>query len=101
MVSISSHPQILQRAYEIFQERRQTGRKGDALSGWLEAERQILRRRIPVPASTLDLHPTPTTLPLTWRGFKPRTQIRPHPESARRSAVAWLPPLLRNTWVTK
>jgi hypothetical protein len=38
MVSISSHPQILRRAYEIFQERRQTGRKGDALSDWLEAE---------------------------------------------------------------
>jgi hypothetical protein len=40
MICISSHPQIRQRAYEIFQERVQTGRKGDALSDWLEAEYQ-------------------------------------------------------------
>ena len=89
MVSISSHLQIRQRAYEIFQERRQTGRNGDALSDWLEAEQEIRRRRIPVSASTLLLHPTPTTLPLNWRGFRPHpSPTSPHPESARRSAVA-------------
>ena len=89
MVSISSHLQIRQRAYEIFQERRQTGRQGDALSDWLEAEQEIRRRRVPVPVSALDQHPTPTTLPLTWRGFRPDPRpTRPHPESARRSAVA-------------
>jgi len=59
MVSINSHPQIRQRANEIFQERRQTGRKGDALSDWLEAEQEIRRHRIPVQASRLYLHPTP------------------------------------------
>ena len=67
MVSFSSHPQIRQRAYEIFQERRQTGRKGDTLSDWLEAEQEIRSRRIPVQASRLHLHPTPTTLPLNLR----------------------------------
>jgi hypothetical protein len=89
MVSISSHLQIRQRAYEIFQERRQTGRKGDALSDWLEAEQEIRGRRIPVPASTLDLRPIPTRFRLTWHGFKPDPRpTPPHPESARRSAVA-------------
>jgi hypothetical protein len=86
MVSISSHPQILQRAYEIFQKRRQSGRKGDALSDWLEAEQEIRRRGILVQASTL--HPTLTTLPLNLRGFKPRSRpTRMYPESVRRSAV--------------
>ena len=89
MVSISSRLQIRQRAYEIFQERRQTGRKGDALSDWLEAEQEIHRRRITVQASTLHLHPTPTTLPLNLRGFRPHPRpTSPYPESARRSAVA-------------
>ena len=89
MVSISSHLQIRQRAYEIFQDRQQTGRKGDALSDWFEAEQEIRRRRVPVPVSALDQHPTPTTFPLTWRGFRPDPRpTRPHPESARRSAVA-------------
>ena len=89
MVSISSHPQIHQRAYEIFQERRRTGRKGDALSDWLEAEQEIRRRRIPVQASTLHLHATPTTLPLNLLGFRPHPRpSRPHPESVRRWAVA-------------
>jgi hypothetical protein len=71
MVSISSHLQIRQRAYEIFQERRQTGRQGDALSDWLEAEQEIRRCRIPVQTSTLHLDPKPTTFPLIWRGFRP------------------------------
>ena len=58
MICISSHPQIRQRAYEIFQERLQTGRKGDALSDWLEAEYQIHRHRVPAQAS-MHLHPKP------------------------------------------
>jgi hypothetical protein len=59
MICISSRPQIRQRAYEIFQERLQTGRKGDALSDWLEAEYQIHRYRIPAQASKLHLDPKP------------------------------------------
>jgi hypothetical protein len=79
MICISSHPQIRERAYEIFQERLQTGRKGDALSDWLEAERQIHRRRVPAQASML--HPKPATLPLNLRGFRALpTPNRLHPE---------------------
>lgn len=63
MICISSHPQIRQRAYEIFQERVQTGRKGDALSDWLEAEYQIHRRRVPAQGSMLHLHPKPAAVP--------------------------------------
>ena len=69
MICSSSHPQIRQRAQDIFQERMQTGRKGDALSDWLEAEHEIRRHRIPARASMLHLHPKPTTLPLNLRGF--------------------------------
>ena len=58
MICISSQPQIRQRAYEIFQERLQTGRKGDALSDWLEAQYQIHGRRVPAHASMPDLSQT-------------------------------------------
>ena len=75
MVSFSSHPQIRRRAYEIFQERLQTERKGDALSDWLEAEQEIRSRRIPVQASRPHLHPTPTTLLLNLRGFRGRSAV--------------------------
>jgi hypothetical protein len=46
-ISISSHQQIRHRAYEIFLERRNSGRKGDAFSDWLEAEEEIRRQPIP------------------------------------------------------
>ena len=49
-ISISSHQLIRQRAYEIFVERGATGRKGDAVSDWLEAEQEIRMHRIPVAA---------------------------------------------------
>jgi hypothetical protein len=62
MICISSHPHIRQRAYEIFQERLQTGRKGDARSDWIEAEHESRRHRIPAQASMLHLHPRLTTL---------------------------------------
>jgi hypothetical protein len=77
MVSISSHLQVRQRAYEIFQERRQSGRKGDALSDWLEAEQEIRGRRIPVPASTLDLHPTPTNVSVDLARIQNRPASNP------------------------
>jgi hypothetical protein len=59
MICIGSHPQIRHRAYEIFQERRQTGRKGDALSDWLEAEQEIHTRRILVQVLPLICIPRP------------------------------------------
>lgn len=74
MICICSHPQIRQRAYEIFQERLQTGRKGDALSDWCEAEYQIHRRRVPAQASMLHLHPEPAILPLNLDGFRARAE---------------------------
>ena len=78
MVSISSHSQIRQRAYEIFQERRQTGRKGDALSDWLEAEQEILRHRFPVePASASHTHYA--SVELAWI----RTTPAPNPSASR------------------
>ena len=46
-ISISSHQLIRQRAYEIFLERRATGRKGDTVTDWLEAEQEI--RKSPSP----------------------------------------------------
>ena len=68
-ISISSHQQIRHRAHEIFQERRRTGRKGDALSDWLEAEQEVHSRRISVQSTILRRHPTPT-IPLNPRGFR-------------------------------
>ncbi len=89
MICISSHPQIRERAYEIFQDRLQTGRKGDALSDWLEAEHEIRKRRIAAQPSMLHLHPKPTTLPFNLRGARPQPpQTRLHPESIRRPAIA-------------
>ena len=75
-ISISSHQQIRHRAHEIFQERRQTGRRGDALSDWLEAEQEVRSRRIPVQSTMLRPHPTPAI------GFNPRG-LRPHPPPTR------------------
>ena len=89
MICSSSLPQIRQRARDIFQERMQTGRKGDALSDWLEAEHEIRRYRISAQASMQHLHLKPTTLPLNLRGFRPHPPpTRLHPEPIRRSAVA-------------
>jgi hypothetical protein len=89
MMCISSHPQVSERAFEIFQDRLQNGRKGDALSDWLEAEREIRKHRIPVLASMLHLHPKPTALALNLRGFRPHPPpTRLHTESIRRSAIA-------------
>jgi hypothetical protein len=68
-ISISSHQQIRHRAYEIFLERRNTGRKGDAFSDWLEAAQEIRRQRIPVRARILHF----AELPLKLSGFKPRS----------------------------
>jgi hypothetical protein len=89
MICISLHAQIRQRAYEIFQQRLQTGRKGDAPSDWIEAEHEIRTHRIPAPASILHLYPKPTTLPLNLRGFRPHPpSTRLHPEAIRRPAIA-------------
>jgi hypothetical protein len=86
-ISVSSHQQVRYRAYEIFQERRNTGRKGDASSDWLEAEQEIRRRHMPVPARMLHRHFPAAALPLNL--FWPQTTLappRPHPQSVRRSA---------------
>jgi Protein of unknown function (DUF2934) len=80
-ISISSHQQIRHRAHEIFQERKQTGRKGDALSDWLEAEQDVRSRRIPVQSTMPRPHPTPT-IRFNARGF------RPHPPPTRPSTGA-------------
>lgn len=69
MICISSHAQIRQRAYEIFQERLRTGRQGDGLSDWLEAEYQVHRHRVPAQAWMLHLHSELATLPLNLRAF--------------------------------
>jgi hypothetical protein len=68
-ISISSHQQIRHRAYEIFLERRNTGRKGDASSDWLEAEQEIRRQRIPVRARIRHF----AELPLNLSGFLPHS----------------------------
>ena len=87
MMCISSQ-QIRQRAYETFQERQQTGRKGDALSDWLEAEHEIRGRSIPTQASILHLR-KPATLPFRSRGFRTHpASTLPNAESTGRSAVA-------------
>jgi len=85
MICISSHPQIRQRAYEIFQERLLTGRKGDALSDWLEAEYQIHRQRVPAQASMLHLHPKPATVP---RNVQKLDLLEPSERTAHR--LTWL-----------
>jgi hypothetical protein len=87
MISISSYEQIRHRAYELFLERRDTGRKGDALSDWLEAEEEIRSRRMPVGAQMQYWHFAHGKLPsnLVW----PQTTLappRPHPESIRQPA---------------
>jgi Protein of unknown function (DUF2934) len=86
-ISISSHQRIRHRAQEIFEERAATGRKGDALSDWLEAEQEIRRRRSPAQMLALDRHPTPSEFPLNVAGFRPDPPSpRPRPESICRSA---------------
>jgi hypothetical protein len=95
MVSISSHLQIRQRAYEIFQARQQTGRKGDALSDWLEAEQEIRRSRISIPASTLDLHPT-TTFSVDLARIQTRPASNPSASRIRSTVGRRVDPLLRN-----
>ena len=86
-ISISSHQQIRHRAHEIFQERRQTGRRGDALSEWLEAEQEVRSRRIPVQSTMLRPHPTPA-IRFNPRGF------RPHPPPTRPRIEAIQAPVL-------
>ena len=68
-ISISSHRLIRQRAYEIFLERSDAGRQGDALTDWLEAEQEIRRQRIPVRARILHF----ADLPLNLTGLMPRS----------------------------
>ena len=68
-ISISSHQLIRQRAYEIFLERRATGRKGDTVTDWLEAEQEIRKRRIPIQARMRQF----AELPLKLSGFRPRS----------------------------
>jgi hypothetical protein len=89
MICIGSYSEIRERAYAIFQDRLHTGRKGNALSDWLEAEHEIRRRRNPAQASMLHLHRKPNALPLNWHGFRPQPPpTRLNPESIRRSATA-------------
>jgi hypothetical protein len=86
-ISISSHQQIRHRAYEIFLERRDTGRKGDAFSDWLEAEQEIRRQRIPVQVRMRHRHFAPAELPSNLSSFRPHPlPPLPHPASIRRSA---------------
>jgi hypothetical protein len=73
-ISISSHQQIRHRAYEIFLERRNTGREGNAVSDWLEAEQEICTRHIDVVARMRDF----AELSLKLSGF-----IRHSPHLAR------------------
>jgi hypothetical protein len=77
-ISISSRQQIQHRAYEIFLERRHTGRKGDALSDWLEAEQEIRRGCLPLPARMPHVHFAPAELPPNLSGLRP-----PPPHLAR------------------
>src|SRR5262252_3172178 len=71
-ISISSHQLIRQRAYEIFLERRATGRKNDAVSDWLEAEQEIRKSRIPIQARMLPRH-FAAAVPLNLSAFRPRS----------------------------
>ena len=69
-ISISSHQLIRQRAYEIFLERRATGRNGDTVTDWLEAEQEIRKRRIPVPAR---MRQFAAAVPLNLSAFRSRS----------------------------
>ena len=81
-ISISSHQLIRQRAYEIFLERRATGRKGDTVSDWLEAEQEIRKRRIPVQARMRQF----AELPLKLSAFRRSPHLAPVRNPVLRSA---------------
>jgi len=88
MICISSNQQIRERAYEIFQDRQRTARKGDADSDWHEAENEIRKHRSPAQASMLHLHPKPNTPSPTFPRFRPRMlPSRLHPGSIGWSAA--------------
>ena len=71
-ISISSIHLIRQRAYEIFLERRATGRKGDTVTDWLEAEQEIRKSPIAIRARMLHRH-FAAAVPLKLSGFRPRS----------------------------